>query len=135
MLTARSDTIQQSGKAGIAEGIRRSNRYREAGADCLYIPGASDVETAGLLAREIAGPINVVMGLGTATGNAHELLAAGVQRISLGGSIARSALGFVRRCAEELRDRGTIGFAEGQIPQPDLNALFAQARASAGGWP
>ena len=68
------------------------------------------------------------MGLGNAQGNARELLAAGVQRISLGGSIARSALGFVRRCAQELRDTGGIGFAAGQIPQPELNALFARAR-------
>ena len=130
VLTARSDAILQSGKAGIADGIRRSNRYREAGADCLYVPGASDIDTVRILAREIAGPINVVMGLGTATGNAHALLAVGVQRISLGGSIARSALGFVRHCAEELRDHGTIGFAEQQISQSDLNALFAQARAT-----
>lgn len=131
VLTARSDAIAQSGKAGIADGIRRSNRYREAGADCLYLPGASDIETVSILAREIAGPINVVMGLGTATGNAHALLAVGVQRISLGGSIARSVLGFVRHCAEELRDHGTIGFAEQQIPQSDLNALFARARGVA----
>ncbi|QNA82601.1 isocitrate lyase/phosphoenolpyruvate mutase family protein [Sphingomonas sp. So64.6b] len=128
MLTARSDTILQSGKSGIAAGIRRSNRYREAGADCLYLPGAADIDLVAVLTREIAGPINVVMGLGTASGNAHALLAAGVQRISLGGSIARAALGFVRRCAEELRDHGTIGFAEQQIPQSDLNALFAQVR-------
>ncbi|WP_171524963.1 isocitrate lyase/phosphoenolpyruvate mutase family protein, partial [Acinetobacter baumannii] len=70
--------------------------YREAGADCLYVPGASDLERVTELVREISGPINVVMGLGTTEGNAKALLAAGVQRISLGGSIARSALGFVR---------------------------------------
>ena len=80
--------------------------------------------------REIEGPINVVMGLGTASGSARVLLAAGVQRISLGGSIARSALGFVRRCAEELREHGTLGFAEQQISPSDLNALFARSRAA-----
>ncbi|QCI63503.1 isocitrate lyase/PEP mutase family protein [Phreatobacter stygius] len=128
VLTARSDAILQAGKAGMADGIRRSNRFREAGADCLYVPGASDIETVTELVREITGPINVVMGLGTTKGNARALLAAGVQRISLGGSIARSALGFVRRCAEELRDHGTIGFTEQQISGSDLNALFARAR-------
>lgn len=131
VLTARSDAIIHLGKDGFAAGIRRSNRYREAGADCLYMPGASAIDTVRILAREITGPINVVMGLGTATGNARALLAAGAQRISLGGSIARSALGFIRRCAEELRDHGTIGFAERQFPQSDLNTLFAQARAMA----
>lgn len=129
VLTARSDAILLAGKAGATDGIGRSNRYREAGADCLYVPGASDLETVTELVRAISGPINVVMGLGTTKGNAHGLLAAGVQRISLGGSIARSALGFVRNCAEELRDHGTIGFTTQQISGSDLNALFARARA------
>ncbi len=57
------------------------------------------------------------------------LRSAGVARISLGGSIARAALGYVREGARELLERGTIGFAEVQIPQGELNALFAR-RAS-----
>ncbi|MBI3675529.1 MAG: isocitrate lyase/phosphoenolpyruvate mutase family protein [Proteobacteria bacterium] len=128
VLTARSDAILWS-KEGIAAAIRRSNKFREAGADCLYTPGASDIASITLLTREIHGPLNVVMGLGNATGDARTWLAAGVQRISLGGSIARAVLGLVRRAAEELRDKGTISFAEHQFPQPELNALFAQHRA------
>lgn len=130
VLTARTDPFQVSGQSGLAEAVRRANLYREAGADCLYAPGVSDLDTVKTLVREVNGPINVVMGLGTAQGNAHTLIAAGVQRISLGGSIARSALGFVRRCAEELRDHGTLGFAAQQISQADLNALFARSRAA-----
>jgi len=128
VLTARTDALQSPSEDALAACIRRANRFREAGADCLFAPGASDVPTVRRLVREIAGPLNVVMGLGTAEGNARELLAAGVQRISLGGSIARAALGFVRRAAEELRDRGTIGFAAGQIGHGELNALFASGR-------
>lgn len=128
VLTARSDAIM-GGQTGLAAAIRRSNKYREAGADCLFTPGASDMASITTLAREIHGPLNMVMGLGNATGNTHAWLAAGVQRISLGGSIARAALGFVHRAAEELRDKGTITFAEHQLPQPQLNALFAQQRA------
>lgn len=130
VLTARTDPFLVLGQAGLADAIRRANLYREAGADCLYAPGASDPDTVKTLIREINGPINVVMGLGTAQGSAHALIAAGVQRISLGGSIARSALGFVRRCADELRERGTLNFAEQQISQADLNALFAKSRAA-----
>ncbi|HVN40583.1 MAG TPA: isocitrate lyase/phosphoenolpyruvate mutase family protein [Myxococcota bacterium] len=128
VLTARTDALQSDSAAALAAAIRRANRYREAGADCLFAPGPGDVETIRTLVKEIDGPLNVVMGLGTAQGNANGLLAAGVARISLGGSIARSALGFVRRCAEELRDRGTIRFAEMQIAQSELNSLFAKAR-------
>jgi len=131
VLTARTDALQAATPEALAATIRRANRFREAGADCLFTPGVNDVATIRVLVREIAGPLNVVMGLGTSEGNAQEFLAAGVQRISLGGSIARSALGFVRRCAEELYSRGTIGFAAGQIPHGELNALFAGARPAA----
>jgi 2-methylisocitrate lyase-like PEP mutase family enzyme len=129
VLTARTDALQGDAPDALAAAIRRASRYREAGADCLFAPGVSHLDTIRTLVREIPGPLNVVMGLGTCEGNSHELLAAGVQRISLGGSIARSALGFVRRCAEELRDAGSIGFATSQIPQPELNTLFARARS------
>ena len=78
--------------------------------------------------REIDGPLNIVIGLGAARMNVRELLDAGVQRISLGGSIARAALGFVARSAQELREQGTIEFAAGQTAQGDLNAMFAAAR-------
>ncbi|HZX08363.1 isocitrate lyase/phosphoenolpyruvate mutase family protein, partial [Kribbella sp.] len=73
------------------------------------------------------GPLNVVIGLGSSTLNVTDLQAAGVTRISLGGSIARAALGFIRRSAEELATHGTISFAADQIPQADLNQLFARS--------
>jgi len=130
VLTARTDAFQSRGPDALAHVIARANRFRQAGADCLFAPGPSDLETVRTLVREIAAPLNVVMGLGSAEGNARELLAAGVQRISLGGSIARSALGFVRRCAQELRDAGSVTFAAAQIPQPELNALFERARVA-----
>ena len=129
VLTARCDAIQWSG-GGVAAAIERSNRYREAGADCLFTPGASDMATIGTLVREIDGPLNMVMGLGNADGNAHEWLAAGVQRVSLGGSIARAALGFIRGAAQELREKGTISFADIQMPHAQLNELFARNRAA-----
>jgi 2-methylisocitrate lyase-like PEP mutase family enzyme len=70
------------------------------------------------------------MGHGQSTGNAKELIAAGAQRISVGGSIARSALGFIAAAGRELRDLGTLTYAARQIAQPELNALFAAARTS-----
>jgi len=129
VLTARCDALLQS-RDGLREAVARSNRYREAGADCLFTPGVSDMRSIAILAREIEGPLNMVMGLGNNDGVAHEWLDAGVQRISVGGSIARTALGLVRRAADELRDKGTISFAKGQIPQAELNALFARMRSA-----
>lgn len=128
VLTARTDAFQLDPAEALRTVIRRANLFLDAGADCIFAPGPSDPATIALLAREIGGPLNVVAGLGTAEGNAYAMLEAGARRISLGGSIARATLGFIRQCAFELRDIGTLGFAAGQISHAELNALFAQAR-------
>ncbi len=124
VLTARSDAISIGG-GGLNEAVARSNLYREAGADCLFTPGAADLATIGKLAREINGPLNMVLGLGTIEGNAHEWIAAGVQRVSLGGTLARTTLGFLQRAARELSETGAIRFADIQLSHGELNALFA----------
>lgn len=127
VLCARTDAFMTEG-GSVGAAIHRANRFRAAGADCLYAPGVTDPADIAALVAGIDGPINVVMGLGNAENTTTALLDAGVQRISLGGSIARSALAFVRRCAEELQGPGTISFAAGQIPQGELNSLFSRAR-------
>lgn len=91
----------------------------------------NDLDTVATLVREIDGPLNVVMGLGATTLTVEALRSVGVARISLGGSIARAALGFVRESARELREGGTITFAAGQIPQGELNVLFAGRESEA----
>jgi 2-methylisocitrate lyase-like PEP mutase family enzyme len=131
VLTARTDGQLLAAPTSLADSIHRANRYREAGADCLYVPGVNDLDTIANLVKEIEGPLNVVIGLGTSTLTTHDLLAAGVTRISLGGSIARAALAFIRASAQELQTEGTITFAENQIPQRELNTLFAK-HSSAG---
>ena len=128
VLNARTDALQDGRPDALAACIRRANLYRRAGADCLFTPGTTDPAVVRTLVAEIDGPLNLVMGLGEAGGNAHELIAAGVRRVTLGGSLARAALGLVSRAARELRDEGTIGYARGQLPQSELNRLFSAAR-------
>jgi 2-methylisocitrate lyase-like PEP mutase family enzyme len=126
VLTARTDALAVNGAAGMGDAIRRANLYREAGADCLFPPGASTLDAVATLAREIKGPVNIVMGLGNAAGNARAYIEAGARRISVGGSIARAAMALIRDAARELRDAGTVTYATNQIPQNELNTLFAQ---------
>ncbi len=132
VLNARTDALllPDAGDNALPEAIARANLYLEAGADCVFVPGITDAVRAAVLVREIAGPLNLVMGLGEAASSAGALLDAGVQRLSVGGSIARAALGLVRQAARELREHGTVRYAAGQIPQEELNALF-DARFSA----
>lgn len=83
------------------------------------------------LAREIDGPINVVMGLTGCVYTVSQLSALGVKRISIGGSLARSALGLIRRAAQEMREHGSFSFAEQQIPDVELCSFFASLNKDA----
>lgn len=124
VLTARTDALFMPG--GLEETIRRLNRFHQVGADLLYAPGVSALRDVEPLMGAVTGPLNVVIGLGTNAADAHGLIAAGVKRISLGGTIARAALGFVREAGLELLGRGTIGFCNAQISGGELNAMFAR---------
>ena len=131
VLTARTDGFLVDRGTPVADAVRRANLYREAGAECLYVPGVNDIASIATLVREIDGPLNVVLGLGDSSLTASALSDVGVVRISLGGTIARATLGLVRDAAVELRERGTLDFARGQIPQAELNELFARRERAA----
>lgn len=107
--------------------IARANAYREAGADCLFVPGAVELETIRTLAREIAGPLNVLASPGCPPIAA--LGEAGVRRVSLGSGPMRAAMGLVRRIAEEFLAQGTYqALHQGAIPYPEANALFVRRK-------
>jgi 2-methylisocitrate lyase-like PEP mutase family enzyme len=67
------------------------------------------------------------MGLKGATYTVEELGAAGAKRISVGGSLARAALGALVRAAREIKDKGTFTFAEDAISQADATAYMKDA--------
>ncbi len=127
VLNARTDVFQHGGDQGMQLAVERCNRFFGAGADCVFTPGVADVERARTLVRELTGPLNLVVGLNESASSARALIDVGVKRISVGGSIARAALGLVRQAAIELREQGTVGYANGQVPQGELNALFERA--------
>ncbi len=75
--------------------------------------------------REVDGPVNVVMGLAGTPLTLAELTDLGVKRISVGGSLARTALAAVRRAAREMMEQGTFTYAQDAIPDAELGAFFA----------
>lgn len=127
VLVGRTDEMNAGLSPDLDHAIQRANLYREAGADCLFVPGVSDKQTVATLVKEINGPINVVMGLSGSDVSFSELKDLGVRRISIGGSLARSVYHAMREAAVEMREKGTFTFAEKQIPQGELNELFERA--------
>ena len=124
-LTARCEAFLLGHPDPLAESVRRLNLFREAGAHCLYAPGVQDLDSIAVLAREVAGPLNVVMAVAGAP--LSRLAAAGVKRVSVGGCLMRATLGTLRRAAEEMRDRGSFGFAADAIADAELMEFFARA--------
>lgn len=129
-LTARAECYLVDHPEPFKESVIRANLYREAGADCLYVPGVKDAETIGALVREIDGPVNVVMGLAGNLLSVSELEALGVKRISIGGSLTRATFGLIRKAADEIREQGTFRFSETQIPDDDLCRFFSKRHSA-----
>jgi 2-methylisocitrate lyase-like PEP mutase family enzyme len=124
VLNARTDTYF-AGTSGdvFAETVERATRYVDAGADCIFVPGVVEADTIRRLAAAIPAPLNVVAGLAN-TIDAPTLFSLGVRRVSLGGSLARAALGGLERAARELLGAGTLGFLDGAIGYADLQRRF-----------
>jgi 2-methylisocitrate lyase-like PEP mutase family enzyme len=128
VLTARAECYLVGHGDPFEESLKRVNRYREAGADCLFVPGIKDIETISKLVTEVDGPISVVMGLSGTPISVAELQDAGVSRISIGGSLARATFGFVRNAAKEMLDQGSFLYSGEQIPDGELCSLFTDRK-------
>lgn len=130
VLNARTDVFLRAvGEPAerLDHAIRRANAYCAAGADCLFVPGVTDRETIGRLAREIQGPLNILAVAGAPP--IAELQQLGVARVSVGSGPMRATLGLVRRIANELLQAGTYSsFTEGAIPYAEVNQLFEAAK-------
>lgn len=125
LLTARAEN-HLWGRHDLGDTIRRLQAFSEAGADVLYAPGLPDLAAIRTVCAELDKPVNAVMGLGGPTYTVAELAAAGVRRISVGGSFARAALGALMRAAIEVRDHGTFGYAETAMPGDSIARLMSQ---------
>jgi 2-methylisocitrate lyase-like PEP mutase family enzyme len=87
--------------------IDRLSRYAEAGADCLYAPGVTDLATLRDIVRAVAPrPVNVL--LMTPAMRVSELAQAGVRRVSLGGALAAAAWRGFDVVAREVLEQGHL---------------------------
>ncbi len=124
LLTARAENFLH-GHPDLDDTIRRLQSFAKAGADALYAPGLTNLEAIRAVCASVSKPVNVLMGLTGATFSVEELAAAGVKRISVGGSFARAALGGFVRAAREVKERGTFTYAADALPSADVKRYLA----------
>ena len=120
VLTGRSEGFV-AGRPDIDETIRRLQAYAEAGADCLYAPRIGTIEQVSAVVAAVSPkPVNLLVNAPFVTVPVAASL--GVRRISLGGTLARTAWAGFLRAAQEIADEGTFSRFEGL---PDVDARFS----------
>ena len=104
------------------EALRRAVAFRDAGADCIFIPGVKDAATISRFVRDLQCPINILAMPGVPP--VPELQKLGVARVTIGSGAMRATMGLVRSIADELRASGTYHTMESAIPHNDMNRLM-----------
>jgi 2-methylisocitrate lyase-like PEP mutase family enzyme len=102
--------------------LKRLLAFRDAGADCVFIPGLKDSETIGRMVRDLKCPVNILAGPGSPSVPQLEKL--GVARVSLGSGPMRATLGLMKRIAEELMTSGTYSAMEGAPSHAEINQMM-----------
>lgn len=123
MLTGRAENYLHA-RADLKDTIRRLQSYQEAGANVLYAPGLTSREEIAAVVSSVDRPVNVLMGMAGVGLSLDELSELGVKRVSVGGALARTALGAFLRAAREMRERGTFTFTDEAVSSRELNAMF-----------
>jgi methylisocitrate lyase len=104
--------------------IDRLKAYSQAGADCLYAPGIKTKEQISAVVKAVhPKPVNLLIG---ASGlSLKEAEALGVRRISVGGSLARTAWAGFMRSAREMAGKGTFAELASGHSGGELNKMFS----------
>ena len=134
VINARTDsfyTSLASTQEKLSESIRRGNKYREAGADCIFVQPVWEKETITTLVKEINAPINILANPTTGQGSSlsiSELQDLGVARVSLGSTLMKATLALIKKAADELSEKGTYNILLDTLsPLPDAALAYKRA--------
>ena len=134
VINARTDsfyTSSASPRDKLSESIERGNKYREAGADCIFVQPVWEKETISTLVKEIKAPINILANPGNAGGippSVRELQDLGVARLSLGSGLMKATLALIKKVADELSAKGTYNvLLDTLTPLPEAAKAYKMA--------
>jgi 2-methylisocitrate lyase-like PEP mutase family enzyme len=103
-VTARAENYFR-GKPDLDDTMARLQAYERVGADVLYAPRLPGAEEIRAVRGATSKPLNVLAGPGLSVA---EIIAAGGQRISVGGRLAWVAINSMAAAAVQLRDGGEM---------------------------
>jgi len=126
-VNARVDTYWLGQDATVESTVDRANRYVDAGADGVFVPGAAEPELLRELTAAIPVPVNVLVLPGRSLAELAEL---GVRRVSTGSLPYRAAMFSATDVALAVRDGRSIPDA---VPYAELQSrLVGYAARPAG---
>jgi len=118
LLTGRSEGFVV-GRTDLEETIRRLKAYADAGADCLYAPRVETTEQVSAIVGAVAPkPVNLLANAPFIT--VAEAAALGLRRISVGGTLARTAWAGFLAAAQEIATEGIFS----RFDDLNVDALF-----------
>lgn len=134
VINARTDSFYTSSgttQEKLSESIKRGNKYREAGADCIFVQPVWEKETISTLVKEINAPVNILSNPTIGTGlplSVSELQDLGVARLSLGSGLMKATLALIKKVADELSEKGTYTVLLNSLtPFPDAALAYKMA--------
>ncbi len=134
VINARTDSFYTSSgspREKLSESIKRGNKYREAGADCIFVQPVWEKETISTLVKEINAPVNILSNPSIGAGlppSVRELQELGVARLSLGSSLMKATLALIKKVANELSEKGTYNIMFDTLsPLPDAALAYKMA--------
>ena len=130
VLTARCEAYLVGDSDPLRTSLDRLIAFADAGADCLYAPGVTDVDEIQQIVKAVAPkPVNILVSTNNCNLTVAQLAELGVRRISVGGALARAAWGGFARAAKEIHERGSFTSFTEAMPFAELTNLFAKTDA------
>jgi 2-methylisocitrate lyase-like PEP mutase family enzyme len=135
VINARTDsfyTTSGSPQKKLSESIKRGNKYREAGADCIFVQPVWEKETISTLVKEINAPVNILSNPANVAGvppSVRELQDLGVARLSMGSGLMKATLALIKKVADELSEKGTYNILSDSLtPSADSTLAYKMAK-------
>lgn len=131
VINARTDAVSSSKKenteSSLEDSITRSEKYMEAGADCVYPMGVTDYDSISHFVKSVNFPVNLMIRKGLP--DIKTLKQLGVTRLSFGPAASYAALGLLWRIGKDILENERLDMLlNGAIDFDMLNSLAVRRK-------
>ena len=123
-LTARCEVFYTDCADPYAEAVKRLNAYRDAGADCMFVPGLNKLKKLEQLVKDVEGPISFGMGATEEPLTLAMLEDIGIRRVSTGGGLTRATFALLKQAGEEILKDGRFDYLDRALSEAEIHELF-----------